>query len=65
MKDDSTAALAVLAVIAIILLIVLVPICLIWSLNTLFGLTIAFTFKTWTAAFIVSMIVGGNRASKK
>lgn len=65
MKDDPTAVLAVFAIIAIILLIVLAPICLIWSLNTLFGLTIAFTFKTWAAAFIVSMVVGGNRVSKK
>lgn len=29
------------------------PLALIWSLNTLFGLGIAYTFKTWGAALIL------------
>ena len=32
------------------------PILLIWSLNTLFGLNIAFGFKTWLAGFVLVIL---------
>ena len=34
------------------------PLLGIWALNTLFGLTIAYTFKTWLAALVLTGIVG-------
>ena len=37
------------------------PFFLIWSLNTLFGLTIAFSFKTWIAAFFLVLTIGGYK----
>ena len=49
-----------LYVLIIGLLVVLMPFAAIWSLNTLFGLTIPFTFDTWCASVILSGIVGGN-----
>jgi hypothetical protein len=44
----------------VILVIVLAPIAGIWSLNTLFGLAIPFTFDTWMAAFFLSAVFGGG-----
>ena len=32
------------------------PFFIIWSLNTLFGLAIGYTFKTWLAAFILELV---------
>lgn len=49
MKEFTVAFLIVFA----IAVFVFYPIAVIWSLNTLFGLTIPFTFNTWCAAFIV------------
>jgi hypothetical protein len=38
--------------------IIAVPVFLIWSLNTLFGLAIPYTFKTWVAcAFLFEVLV--------
>jgi len=31
-----------------------VPVALIWALNTVFGLAVPVTFKTWLAVFILS-----------
>jgi hypothetical protein len=42
----------VLAILALIALVIAGPLLIIWSLNTLFGLTIAYTLKTWAAAAI-------------
>lgn len=39
------------------------PIFLIWSLNTLFGLSIAFSFKTWLAGFFLILVIGGYKAN--
>lgn len=47
MKDT-----AILVIIA--LAIVLSPLGTIWMLNTLFGLGLAYTFKTWLAALILN-----------
>lgn len=40
------------------------PIALIWSLNTLFNLSIAYTAETWLAAFIISSVVTARVSSK-
>ena len=44
----------------VILVIIFAPIAGIWSLNTLFGLTIPVTFDTWMAAFFLSAVFGGG-----
>jgi hypothetical protein len=44
----------------VIALVVLMPFATIWSINTLFGLTIPWTFDTWCASLILSGVVGGS-----
>jgi len=42
------------------------PLAGIWALNTLFGLTIAYTFKTWLAAIVLAVIIGStSKMSRK
>jgi len=49
-----------------VLALVFGPIAGIWALNTLFGLAIAYTFKTWCAALVLAGIVGRiSKASGK
>ena len=57
----------VITSILVIVLIIFGPLAIIWALNTLFGLTIAYTFHTWLAALLLSGAVVGNGAkgSKK
>ena len=52
-------------VILCIVLIIFAPLCVIWALNTLFLLGIAFTFKTWVAVIILAGVVGPSSASSK
>ena len=57
---------AVILIGIVVLYIVFLPLAGIWALNTLFGLTIAYTFKTWMAALLLAGIVGGtSKASRK
>lgn len=44
--------------------IILVPALLIWALNTLFPVSIAFTFVNWLAAFVLIGIFSGSSASR-
>ena len=44
----------------IILAIILGPIATIWSINTLFSLTIPYQFETWCAMVWLSMVTFGN-----
>lgn len=48
----------------IIALIICVPFGAIWSLNTLFGLTIPYTWRTLIAAMCLSVLVGNSGARK-
>jgi hypothetical protein len=41
------------------------PVAVIWSLNTLFGLGIAFTVKTWLAAVVVMAVCAAGRTATK
>lgn len=43
----------------VLLCFISLPLLVIWVLNTLFSLGIAYTFKTWLAALILVFIVGG------
>jgi hypothetical protein len=54
-----------LLILLIILVIVLGPLLLIWSLNTLFGLAIAYNLSTWFAAFVLGGVVSRSASSSK
>ena len=57
------------AIIAIIAGILLFPLATIWALNTLFGLGIAYTWKTWLAVIVINFTLASvgtaNRANSK
>jgi len=40
----------------IVAILVVTPLLTLWVLNTLFGLSIAYTFKTWAAAAIFNIL---------
>ena len=50
-------------VIVIILLGILWPLVVIWAVNTLFGLGIAYTFVNWLAVLILTMTFGKANVS--
>jgi hypothetical protein len=60
MKNLSIVAVFVLILLAIIFF----PFAVIWSLNTLFGLSIGYTFWTWLAVVVLSSIINPNLKSK-
>jgi len=41
----------------VLFIFVLGPLAGLWALNTLFGLGIAYTWKTWLAAFVLIVLV--------
>ena len=51
------------AIVLVGLVVVYVPFGLIWSVNVLFSLTIPYTFKTWCAATLLSVAIGGTRVT--
>ena len=56
----------ILLVVLLAVIIVFAPLATIWSLNTLFGLTIAYDFWTWLAAvWLTSVTFGGVQAAIK
>jgi hypothetical protein len=55
--------LTLIVILLVIALIVLFPLAVIWALNTLFALSIGYTFWTWLATVVLCMVVGGSRAS--
>jgi len=50
---------ALLLIAFVILLAIVAPFAVIWSLNTLFALSIPFSLKTWLAAFFLLLAMGG------
>lgn len=68
MDFDTGISGATMAIIGLILLtIVLIavgPLLTIWSLNTLFGLGIAYTFKTWLAALFLGLLLSSSKSKK-
>ena len=52
-------------IVAIILMVTFGPFLMIWSVNTLFNLGIAYTFWTWAAALYLSMVINGGRTGTK
>lgn len=55
--NGSTIALIILLV---IIVSIISPLLFIWSLNTLFGLKIAYGFFEWLAALILGGMITGN-----
>lgn len=55
-KDSAIAFGILLLTIAIILW----PFVVVWSMNTLFGLSIPFTFRTWLASFVLTLVIGST-----
>ena len=56
----------ILLVVLLIVVVIFAPMATIWSLNTLFGLTIAYDFWTWLAAvWLSSVTFGGVQAAVK
>lgn len=54
------------AIVALIIaLLVCMPLATIWALNTLFGLSIVYTVKTWAATLVLAAMVGGTSAAGK
>lgn len=50
-----------LAILFILALLVFGPLATIWSLNTLFGLEIAYSFRTWIAVAWLMVVIQGVR----
>jgi hypothetical protein len=46
----------------VVLCLGFLPLATIWALNTLFGLAIAYTFKTWLAALVLAAVVPMRRS---
>lgn len=59
----NNATLKLLLILLLIVILLVSPVLTIWSLNTLFGLTIPYTLATWFAAVWLSMVTFGNVAT--
>ena len=58
MNVTSFWALITLVILLFIAIVIFAPLALIWALNTLFGLKIAYTLINWFAAFVLLGLVG-------
>jgi hypothetical protein len=61
MKNLSIVAVFVLILLAIIFF----PFAVVWALNTLFGLTIGYTFWTWLAVVVLSSVISPTKIKTK
>jgi len=52
-------------ILLIILLIIFMPFAIIWAVNTLFGLGIAYTFWTWLATVVLTGTFGKANVTVK
>jgi hypothetical protein len=55
----------IVGVFVIVLILVFYPLLIIWSLNTLFGLGIAYTLKTWLASSILTSLFYVSKGKKE
>lgn len=60
---DSWNDVAIIAV--LVILVIIAPLCTIWAINTLFGLGIAYTGKTWLAALVLTTILSSASRKRK
>jgi hypothetical protein len=49
--------------ILLVLLVIFGPLSIVWALNTLFALGIAYTWKTWLAILLLSAAFGNTRVN--
>lgn len=64
--SERNALFAVIGALLILLVVLLWPLATIWALNTLFGLTIGYTFWNWLATWIlVWTFQGALKVSRK
>ena len=49
----------------LVILVIIAPLCTIWAINTLFGLGIAYTGKTWLAALVLTTILSSASRKRK
>jgi hypothetical protein len=54
-----------IVIVLFVALIVFMPCLVIWSLDTLFGLHIDYSVKSWFAVLVLSFLVGGSKISYK
>jgi hypothetical protein len=52
-------------VIGVVVLVVLSPLAVVWSLNTLFAMGIAYTWQTWLAVMVLAGAFKSNVSVKK
>lgn len=57
MNNTSKNVVALGIILGIVCLLVFTPFISIWSVNTIFGVNIAYTFSTWFAAFWLQVVV--------
>jgi len=50
--------------IVLLSLVIAIPLVFIWAVNTLFGLTIAYTFINWFASLLIMIILRADRVSQ-
>lgn len=58
-------AAVVFVVLTVIFLVVFGPFITVWSLNTLFGLEIDYSFKTWAAVIWLTTVLNGIKIGLK
>jgi hypothetical protein len=58
MKKILTTFGVVIAIAIIVAIAVIFPFLFIWAINTLFGLTIAYTLETWSAMVLMQIFFG-------
>lgn len=52
------------AFLAFLLLVALGPLALIWSVNTLFALSIPYSVETWLAVLVLSIFASGGSSGR-
>ena len=50
----------IVLIVLAVALVALAPLALVWALNALFGLAIAYTLKTWLAALILGGAISAS-----
>ena len=54
-----------LAIIFCVCCAIAIPYISIWAINVLFATSIAYTLKTWLAAFVIIFVINGSIVSRK
>ena len=52
-------------VVGLVVLVVLSPLAVVWALNTLFALSIGYTWQTWLAVMVLAGALKSNVSVKK